>query len=289
MYLTLTDWVWLQDPYDWVNSPTEAPYDDFGFIQFIILGVFRSLPSPRIAEFALSGLANILNLSREKTEDLDIWDVPHLTFSKQGQTELEIFYLRQDAAQPQPPPQSPETEISSNSMSEMRPMTGMTAYPPPRTKMTGAVTPSGPPLDPRLCILLISLMLTNLPYTYPFSAPVAPIIPVGEHYTLAPRAHNAFIRVKMLDDEGGKVSWEYLATALKMLLLWYQDSGKWEGTGSLWTVEGAGRAFLEVVVGRGVPPPLDGGKEVKLEGVKGMFGEEAAVDFEGVEGNFTTF
>ena len=215
------------------------------------------LSSKRIASMAIKGCEDLLSVSRASGESAS-WFVPDLGFG-QGERypyELKVSFVA-SGSETKPPPGQVGDPYAVH-----LPETANFPVPYPPTVIHGKLATGLIDFDPNDIVALVSLMLTEFPYTYKAYSPVNLVLTVGGSLAKATPDNEAYIKIDFLYDPIGTVNFEHIATSLKQVWAFYASSERYTDSISEWTIRDQTRPFTKITVAKGPPPASDALKDL---------------------------
>ena len=318
MYFSLAERNWRTQPFYWAGQATFR--HDIGY-KITASPLDQMLPDSRaVAEWAIAAFGDLLHTVQDKTGiDIFNWSVYDQLFTKNDVAPpkdwfrfvpdlqiggLEIGFVGNVEAG-YVPFVNPATEGSlanrnSNNDNNDSGDSDMISLPEPALPLPelGAHIEriGAAPLDPRSCLLAISIALTTLPYSHAANEKTtAGGFGPGQNYVRTMPAHNAYIRIDSLADYAGtqqEVTFLAIGYALRQIMLYAGTNMYYGELRGLWTMKNsAGTAylppFLRITIARLSPGLGDILKDTGGAEVPPIFEELANQPFES-EGDGTT-
>ena len=242
LYYTLAEYAWKNDPFQWDEHELPFGFDAIEYLLMISLSAGGQLPSARVASMALSGYDVLLRTAYEA--DLpSSWLAPTLSFArpKAAEAELKIWVVHiQDG-------------ISSQNLTAKVEDLGMPPQPQyPRIK--ASLGWRGKAIDYRDIIALHDNTLKEVPYVFTPDTTLSTLLGLGDSIVKTTRNNAAYIQIDFLQDYGGTVTLDDLATSLRQVLLGYGNSKRYETLESWWTREGDLLPFIKIKIEVGPAP-----------------------------------
>lgn len=243
MYYRIVEWVWLLPPFRWDTASTIQVGPQYA-INVEEINLANILSSKQVARSAIEGLARILGFTRGSPHP-DMWDTPGLSYiTNIASRPFRVLRTRIGSA----PQQGQLTAVANDSVSMTNGEGGKLTLPLPPTPLTVDVNVEkrDEGMDPRVMILLMSLMITHVPYEHDPREFTRSTLPVGKVIEYSPPVQKAKIKLEILDDHEGELKYQSIGIGLRDLLVWMGAHHYYGELKAEFTVQGLTTPFMSV-------------------------------------------
>ena len=277
LYYRIVEWVWLLPLFGWDSASTIQVGPEWE-MHVEDINLDNILSSKQVARIALEGLARILGFTRGSPHP-DLWKTPGLSYIKDvGGRPFRVLRTRISGA----PQQEQLTTVANDSVSLTNGEGGELTLPIPPKPLTIVVDVEkrNQGMDPRVIMLLMSLMITHVPYEHDPREFTRSTLPVGKTVVYNPPAQKAKIKLEMLDDAEGELKYQSIGVALRDLLAWMAAHEYYGELKAVFTVESLTSPFMSLELSNQVRSDSDIAEEQGALSKSNPFSELSQTPFD---------